>query len=147
MGTGWAWEPSAAVWRVGLCKALLFSLPRSASNKSSSTVLQTSWALKLLLKHDPCHVDDLQDNWFTRDVKRSGWGACTGPYVKADTQAALISLRPCYWPPSWDRKLSYFTTIHETSWSGWAQKGRAASPQFAWFCCSHTQVIKVNRSQ
>lgn len=79
-----------------------FATPRSASNKSSSTVLQASWALKLLLKHDPCHVGDLQDNWFTRDVKRSGWGACTGPYVKADTQAVLISLRLCYWPPSWE---------------------------------------------
>ena len=104
MGTAWAWEPSAAVWRVGLSKANLFFMPRPVSNKSSTTVLRVSWAVKLLLKHDPCHVGDLQDNWLTSDVKRSGWGACPVLYVKDETQAALIPLRPCYWPPSWEQK-------------------------------------------
>lgn len=117
MGTGWAWEPSAAVWRVGLSKAILFSTSRSSSNKSSSTVLQASWAFKLLLKHDPCHVSDLQDNWPTRDVKRSGWGACPVPHVKADTQAAIISLRPCYWPPSWELETLLLHFLLEDMWN------------------------------
>lgn len=93
-----------AVWRVGLSKANLFFMPCPASNKSSTTVLRVSWAVKLLLKHDPCHVGDLQDNWVTRDVKRSGWVACPVLYVKDDTQAGLIPLRPYYWPPSWEQK-------------------------------------------
>ena len=123
MGTGWAWEPSAALWRVGPSKAILFSTPRSISNKSSSAVPQASWAVKLLLKHDPCHVSDLQDNWPTRDVKRSGWGACPVPYLKADTQAALISRRPGYWPPSWELEtlLSHFPL--EDMWNLWVWAG------------------------